>query len=309
MQRAISPLSDASSLRQWVALIKQLRPEVVVGSTPKAGLLSMVAARIAGAPIRIFQARGARWDGMSGRSASLLRAADRVAAFAATDVVAVSNSLADLFLASKITRSRPIVLGPGGSKGADLKRFTVVDRPLDQPPTMGFAGRLAIDKGISDLVECFGRCRQQIPNLQLLVVGDLDASQPIPARLQQALRSGGIERRPFTKQIETQLQRMDVLVLPSVREGLPNIVMEAAACGVPTAAYNVTGVKDAVAPGITGELAPIGNVQALSDAAVRLLRNPPAPFTLRTYAEQNFDSTKVTARFIDYLDRRIKVEH
>jgi hypothetical protein len=99
MSRSVSPWRDVRNMLRLARLLRAERPVVVVGSTPKAALVSMVGARLARVPVRVFQVRGAPWEGATGRRATLTRLADRVAARSATDVLAVSSSLADVLVA------------------------------------------------------------------------------------------------------------------------------------------------------------------------------------------------------------------
>lgn len=309
MDRSISPMADLVALRRWVRLLGRLRPDVVVGGTPKAAMLSMLAARYRRIPVRVFHLRGARWDGMAGRRADVLRLADRATAMAATHVLAVSDSLADLVLARGITDERPVVLGRGGSKGVDTEVF----RPRNDseysadPPTLGFMGRLSVDKGIGDVLAVYAMCRREFPDLRLTVVGDIDEAQPVPAEVLAALSGPGFRWIPHTRDPATVMRAFDLLVFPSIREGLPNVVIEAAACGVPTVGYDTTGVRDAVADGRTGVLVPLGNREALAKAVANLLWDSPGRARLaaqaRAEALQNFSRDSIASNFADWLSR------
>lgn len=306
MTRSISPASDLVSGLLLTRLVLHLKPDVIVGGTPKAATLSMLAGWLVGTPHRIFRVQGARWDGMKGRSARLLRFTDKLTVALATETVAVSNSLADLMVSSGITRRRPTVIGWGGSKGVDMSRFIPARTdPQRRPvPTLGFVGRLSVDKGIGDLFSCFQLCRNQNPETKLIVVGQVDAAQPIGAHLLANLHSEGVTWIEQTEDVPTYLQQMSCLVFPSRREGLPNVVIEAAACGVPTAGYSVTGLTDTVLEGVSGHLVDLGDVESLATAALALSQNTPR-VEARQMVQDRFSSEFVISGFVAFLERRV----
>lgn len=309
MRRSVSPAADAVALIHWIRLLRHIQPGVVVGGTPKAAMLSMVAAWLTGVPVRVFHIRGARWDGMTGAMGVVLRVADRVTARAATHSLAVSSSLADLMVTSRVCRTRPATLGRGGSKGVDTSVF----RPRDTaelrgaPLTLGFMGRFAVDKGIQDVVSVFEKCRRALPELRLTMVGMRDPAQPIDSDLEERLRDPVIDRLDFTGTPAEVMRGFDVLVFPSIREGLPNVVIEAGASGVPTVGYDVTGVKDAVLDGVTGFLVPAGDVEGLASVAAQLLRDDGLRERMgraaRNLACQEFARDVVASRFAHWIDQ------
>lgn len=307
MPRSISPRRDAVALSHWIRLLRAERPDAVVGSTAKAATLAMTASRITGVRTRLFLVRGARWDGMTGWRGELLRRTDQVTAAAATDVVAVSGSLAELMVEAGIMRTPPRVLGSGGSKGVDTRTFVPREVPPG-PPTIGFVGRLSIDKGIADLVEVFEHCRQHLPDTRLVLVGEVDDAQPIEADLQRRLHQPGIEWLGHSSTVQEILPSFDVLVFPSIREGLPNAVIEAAACGVPTVGYDTTGVRDAIVDGLTGALVPLGDVHALGEATLAILRSDGSQMrqAARDLAVSEFDQDVVVGAFVNHLESLLR---
>lgn len=305
MSRAITPAQDARALAQMTRLFRQERPDVVVGSTPKAAMLGMIGAKLAAVPKRVFFVRGARWDGMAGRTGTLLKRLDQLTAASATDVVAVSHSLADLFVTAGITRKAPLVIGHGGSKGVDVERFHPGERAAGSPPRMCFIGRLAEDKGIRDVLTVHHHCRQQIPAAELVVAGSVDPAQPVSQEVLDDLSAPGVSWLGRTDDVPGLLREVDLLVFPSVREGLPNVVIEAAASGVPTVGYRATGVVDAVEDGTTGRLVPVGDVSALAQAALEVLLSPhrgEMGAAARQFAVDCFAQEKVVGAFADYLE-------
>lgn len=304
MVKPIAPRSDAVALARWVRLLREVRPDVVIGASPKGGLLAMVASKLVGVRRRIFLHRGARWETLTGVSRRLTLAADRVTVRSATDVVAVSASLADVLVAEGVTRRRATVLCGGGSKGVDLVRFVPGGASDRAPfPVLGFVGRLAGDKGLDVVLAALDAAAGAFPDARLVVVGDVDSADPPPAAVLDRLRNDPrVTWSGWATDVVPLLQQFDVLVFPSLREGLPNAVIEAAACGVPTVGWDVTGVRDAVCDGATGRLVPVGAHVAFGAAVVEVLNRGRGAYLdgCREWAGR-FDQVALSRAWVDLV--------
>jgi glycosyltransferase involved in cell wall biosynthesis len=174
------------------------------------------------------------------------------------------------------------LLGDGSSNGIDVERFSpglsnVRERLgiASDVPVVGFVGRLTCDKGVPELVKAFDVILRVLPNAQLLLVGWFDAaddalSEELRARIEGHKQ---IHLTGFVKDTAPYYRAMDVMVLPTWREGFPNVVLEAAATGIPVVTTFSTGSRDSVVPEVTGLLIPPGYPGAISEAVLRLLRN------------------------------------
>lgn len=305
MSRAISPGSDVVALAQWVQLLRKLRPAMIFGSSPKAGLLSMLAGRLTRVPRRVFLHRGARWETATGAQRRLLMGADKLTMRSATDTIAVSNSLADLLLNERLAEQRPTVLGQGGSKGVNLAVFH--PRPASvadaRPPTIGFVGRLARDKGLEQLVMVFDLVREARRDATLTIAGYLDWDSPPPSQIMDRIeRDPQISWDGPTSEVPAFLAELDVLVFPSQREGLPNVVLEAAACGVPVVGWDVTGVRDAIKDGESGIIVRHGDVAAMAVAVSEVLARGRGYYSRRCVRwARAFDEGETTKLIVEYL--------
>jgi len=279
MRRSWSPLGTAWAFLSWLYVLRQVRPTHAWNATPKASLLGTLAAWVCGIPIRTFEVWGLRWDGKSGLGSRILRRLDQITALAATQTIAVSPSVANKMLRNKLVRQAPTVLGHGGTKGVDIVRFSPVAGNVESrpghPPKIGFLGRLAKDKGIGDFINVASLVRKRIPDAVFIVSGEWDDADPPEVEVRQILEAGSsFELKGFVVDTPSYLQGLDVLCFPSHREGLPNAVLEAGACGVPTVGWDATGTCDAVIDGVTGYLIPKGDHSAMAEAVVSLVNRP-----------------------------------
>jgi len=288
MEREINPLGDLRAVRELVALLKELHPDIVNAGTPKAGLLGMLAAKIARVPARIYTLRGLRLETTRGLKSALLNATECMAAMCSQKVICVSHSLRDAFVQRGLAPMRKcVVLGSGSSNGVNVRRFQLTDEqrqqaaaireqlklPIDAP-VIGFVGRLTRDKGIVELFSAFESLRAEIPDLHLLLVGDFETGDPVPQSTAQALREHPAVRiTGFVPSTELYYDLMQVLAFPSYREGFPNVPLEAAASGLPVVGFAATGTVDAVQDGVTGKLVPLGDAAGLTDALRAYLRD------------------------------------
>ncbi len=282
MTRAITPVRDLLSLARLLFLLRRLRPDVVNASTPKAGLLAMIAARAVGVPHRIYLVRGLRLETLDGWRRAVSRMSERVAAAAASRVVCVSGSLRDRFVGERLAPGSKVqVLGAGSSNGIPVPatgdgREAAGLRArlgLTHGATIGYFGRLTRDKGVADLVAAFvDRIAPRRPDARLVVIGDEEPGDPLPATARSLLDGhAAITRVSWVDDPHTLYPAIDVLAFPSYREGMPNVPLEAAAHGVPTVGYRATGLVDAVVDGETGTLVAIGDRDALGRALLRYL--------------------------------------
>ena len=290
MQREIAPAADLLSLLRLCRLLWRLKPDMTEFSTPKAGLLGSVAAMLCGVPSRVYLLRGLKLETSTGVKRRILLAAERVASACSHAVLCNSESLRNQALALRVAPARKLrLLGGGSSNGVDVERFSpgpgILRARLGLPlyaPVVGFVGRLTRDKGLPELVEAFDTILAVMPKAHLLLVGWFDAAEDA---LDRTLRSR-IESHPhihltgYIADTAPYYRAMDVMVLPTWREGFPNVVLEAAASGIPVVTTLCTGSRDAVVPEVTGLLVPPGYPVAISEAVLQLLRNPARCFRM-----------------------------
>jgi glycosyltransferase involved in cell wall biosynthesis len=314
MKRGISPLADAVAFVRIWRLLRHLKPDIVEFSTPKAGLLGTLAAFLCRVPARIYLLRGLRLETAHGLKRQLLLWTERLASYCAHSVVCNSRSLRERALALGVApASKLMVLGEGSSNGVDLKRFAPgpsgTREQLGIPreaPVIGFVGRLTADKGLPELLEAFAAILAHEPRAYLLLVGWFDAAEDALGVRMRARIEGHprIVCTGFVTDTVPYYRAINLMVLPSWREGFPNVVLEAAATGVPVIATHCTGSQDAVLSEVTGLLVPPGYPDAICEAVLGLLRNPDRcrrmSATARRWVVENYEDRRVLGLAVDF---------
>ncbi len=268
MQRQPSPAADLIAIKAIYQALRKVRPDVISYGTPKASLLCSIASRMLGIPARIYVLRGLRAEGLRGPSKLMAILFERITSMLSTEVFCVSNSLMKSAIESNATSPKKTrVIGKGASNGVDTAKFQ--PSPLlsevasqlrhdlqipDDAKVIGFVGRMVKDKGLQELLLAFEEISSQ-GNYFLLLVGRREENDDLPSVFWDR-----INNHPRIRWIGEQsdlpgiYQAMDLFVLPSYREGLPNVVLEASAMERPVVVSRVTGARDAVDDGKTGTL-------------------------------------------------------
>ena len=287
--RTIQPLKDMIALIQLITFFQKKRYDIVHSTTPKAGLLTAIAAFIARVPIRLHTWTGQQWVTLKGSMRFLSRLADRVIGFLNTRCYADSKSQMQFLIKERIISPKKIsVIGENSLSGVDLNRFNPEKwLPEDKQQirkdlsissdsqVIVFVGRIARDKGIFELVGAFERLLSLGYNIDLLLVGPFDQDRGGAATISEVdiLRTPRIHSTGYSELPEQYLAIADIFCLPSYREGFGTVVIEAAAMGIPAVGTRINGLIDAVVDGETGILVPPRDEIALMQGLRRLLDN------------------------------------
>lgn len=317
IRREVALWADMLALAKLTWMLRRMEPEIAEFSTPKAGLLGMVAAVLAGVPRRVYVLRGLKLEGVKGWRRTLLLGCERVAAGCAQVVLCNGESLRQEALRLRIGNAEKLlVLGRGSSRGVNLERFrpgregerAAVRAELGigvDELVVGFVGRLTGDKGIPELLEAFELLVERVPECWLVLVGWFDEAED---RVDEAVRERiaahtRIRHVGFVRDVERQYRGMDVLALPTHREGFPNVALEAAASGVPVVTTEATGARDAVLDGVTGVLVPTGDAVALAGALGGLLMDGDRRLEMgeaaRRWVGENFAEERVVGKAVE----------
>lgn len=282
LPRRISPVGDWEAALQLRSLISSLRPDVVHTGTPKAGLWGTLAAESARVPVRVYQMRGLAFVTSTGLQRSILRMTELLSTGAATRVICQSHSLRAQALREGVVSAEKSEVVLEGSNGVDVTRFALAATRedgaalrakleiSDHSVVFGFVGRVVRDKGIAELEEAFRRVLEAGIDAQLIIAGPEEARDAIGAELVARLHGNPrIHLLGAVKDPRAVYAASEVVVLPSHREGFPNVPLEAAAMERPVISTLTEGCVDAVADGETGLLVAVGDAPALAAAMVR----------------------------------------
>ncbi len=316
IERRPHPLRDAVSLARLIGLMRQLRPHIVHAHTPKAGLVGMAAAKAAGVPVRLYTVHGLPLLTRRGPWRKVLESAERLSTALSTRTYAVSSSVRELMIELKLCRAGKVGMpGDGSCCGVDLERFSA--RPDDprraelrgvfgipeDAVVAAFVGRLAHDKGIGVLARAWERSGERIPGLHLLLAGEPDVTDPVPVEALDGLRRHArvhwMGSVPAAR-IPAVYAAADFCVLPTFREGLPQVALECGAMGRPIVSTRVSGVVSAVFHGRTGLLVEAHDPGELATAVERMASDPALRAELGAAAAE-YVRTRFSADRVDAL--------
>lgn len=267
MSRKIAPFSDAISLLKLRRCLTRIDPAVLHCHTPKGGLLGVLAgASLSRAP-RIYQMHGSPWISARGLKRALFWLTEATSSRLAHETIAVSPSLSAVGeKAGFLARGKTTVLGGGSAYGVDVERFPVSGRDDSsfgirarlglgsEVKVLGFAGRYIQEKGLQELREVIESVRVHFPSARLLLAGSTDGE--VPRSLGELLAAPGVVDLGFQSDMTAFYRALDVFLLPSHREGLSTVLLEAMATGVAVIGSETIGIIDVIEHGRTGLLAP-----------------------------------------------------
>jgi len=313
MEREIAPFSDLLALWKLIWMFLRLRPAVVNLSTPKMAFLGGMAAWVTRTPRRIYFLRGLRYETSLGWKRRLLTACEKIACACAHQVVCVSASVRRCAVEDGIApETKTVLLGERASDGIQLKRFQGGPEEDEQESrylraelgipeeafVIGYVGRVTRDKGVGELVQAAMKLAGDGRDVHLLMVGGMEGGDPINAECARLIDTTAlIHATGYVQDTAPYYQVMDLFAFPSYREGLGNVLLEAAASGKPAVATRVTGIVDAVEDGVTGVLVPARDSGAVADAIAGLMDDPSRREEMskaaRAHVRKHFDADRM----------------
>jgi|SRR6218665_450796 len=280
----ISPLKDIKSLIQVIRHFRSVKPDIVNVGTAKMGLLGVISAKMLSVPKIVYTCRGFRFETETGVLRKLLIGFDKLIMKLSDQVIFVSPSLKIAAAKYKLLiEHKSVVIGKGSSNGVNIEAFNkekvnqeerqqlINEYDLSGKLVIGFVGRVTLHKGAYELVESFEKLYQENDSLRLILMGHIKCDEKFEQRF---LSHPGIIYIPFQDNVPLYMSLFDIFVLPSWREGFPNVPIQAAAIGVPVIVSDATGCIDSVDNNVNGVIFKVRNQEDL-ESALRMYINKP----------------------------------
>jgi glycosyltransferase involved in cell wall biosynthesis len=287
MTRAITPIQDLKAVYKLYKYFLKEKPEIVHTHTPKAGIVGMLAAKMAGVPIRLHTVAGLPLLETTGIKRRILNAVESFTYSLATKVYPNSYGLKRIILDANFARENKLkVLGVGSSNGIDTQYFnpenfsvefqTGLRATLNIPQdhlVFIFIGRLVSEKGINELVAAFSELYEKNSSVSLLLVGPFEQElDPLSVETLKLIKThSGIISVGFQQDVRPYLSISDVFTFPSYREGFPNVVMQAGAMGIPSIVSDINGCNEIIKEEVNGLIIEAKNKEALKSSMYRFI--------------------------------------
>lgn len=315
MERHISPLKDLKSLFGLIRVFQKEKPTMVHSMTPKAGLLSMMAAWFCRVPVRVHTFTGLVFPTATGLTQRILILTDRITCACATHIVPEGEGVKNDLINYHITRKQLKVLGHGNVRGIDLDHNNPelpevqADVAKIRKPgifTFVFVGRLVRDKGINELIEAFERLNKEYTNTRLILVGQQEPKlDPLkPETIAKIDSNKNIEAVGLQSNVRPWLAASDAFVFPSYREGFPNVVIEAGAMSLPSIVTDINGSREIIIEGKNGTIIPPRDAVALYQSMKSFLEQPDKraqmAFNARPFVASRYEQSYVRRCLKEY---------
>ena len=310
--RGISFKESITAIRTLEKFFEKEKFDLIQYSTPNAAFYASIAAKRAGCKIRNYHLMGFRYLGASGIGRVLLKSIEKVTCRNSTSIECVSKSNLELGIEENLfDRDKVTVVWNGSTGGVDLNRFDYQKRDIwrkdvrenlgfsDGDFVYGFVGRITRDKGINELLEAFLKLKD---DSKLLLLGNFENVETLNQKLlEEAKKSENIVFHDAVSDVERYYAAIDVLVLPSYREGFGNVVIEAGAVGTPAIVSNIPGPIDAISPEERDIVVQPKDVESLYSAmsCFREKSNNLIGNNIFTFVKETFDSNKLNEKILE----------
>ena len=279
--RGISVGGSIYALKTLTHFFKKEKFDLIQYSTPNAAFYSSIAAKKADCKVRNYHLMGLRYLGASGMGRTILKVLERIACHNSTSIECVSKSNMEMGIKEGLfPKEKVTVVWNGSTGGVDLSRFDFSKRQQwrmeirkelgysSSDFVYGFVGRITKDKGIDELLFAFLELND---NSKLLLVGDIEKDNHLDVELlAKAQQNSNIKFHSFVSDIERYYAAIDVLVLPSYREGFGNVVIEAGAVGTPAIVTDIPGPTDTIDREKTALVVPVKNPNTLAESLMKI---------------------------------------
>jgi glycosyltransferase involved in cell wall biosynthesis len=280
--RSIRPIKDLKALFALIWLISKEKPDIVHTHSSKGGLLGRLAAKLCGVTPIIHTPHGHVFYGHFGPIASkMFLWIERIFSKFTDRLVALTHGEKDDYIEMSVCSPEKLLTI---HSGVDIRQFLHTNgnlaekkRSLGLGPketVIGFVGWLLPIKGPEYLLEAMDYIWPKQPDTTLVMIGKGDLDVDLRAEALRKNVNGNVKFLGWRQDIHELMPVFDIFVLPSLNEGMGRVLVEAMAAGKPVVASRVGGIPDLVRDGETGYLVPPADAKALSDAILKLLKNP-----------------------------------
>lgn len=285
IKRDISPFSDLKSLVSLIIFFKKNKFDIIHSSTPKAGLLVALAGLFSPGSIRLHTFTGQRWASMSGLMKLIFKLIDKLIIRLNNQCYADSLSQISFLISQDVAKPNELrCLHKGSYGGINCKKFNndlfvnARDDLLkelnlaDDVTILLFVGQICHDKGVNELVLATREAQKINNKIVLVLIGTYreGVDELNAATLHEINKGIGIYSLGYKIQTEKYFSAADIFCLPSHREGFGTVILEAAACGLPSIGTRIPGLVDSIIDGETGVLVELNNISELSSAILNL---------------------------------------
>lgn len=310
--RGISVGGSIYALKALTHFFKKEKFDLIQYSTPNAAFYSSIAAKKADCKVRNYHLMGLRYLGASGMGRTILKVLERIACHNSTSIECVSKSNMEMGIKEGLfPKEKVTVVWNGSTGGVDLSRFDFSKRQQwrmeirkelgysSSDFVYGFVGRITKDKGIDELLFAFLELND---NSKLLLVGDIEKDNHLDVELlAKAQQNSNIKFHSFVSDIERYYAAIDVLVLPSYREGFGNVVIEAGAVGTPAIVTDIPGPTDTIDREKTALVVPVKNPNTLAESLMKIRERDYVNMgeNAAQFAKEMFDSKVLCQKILE----------
>ena len=309
----LNPLADIVEVFKLRKALKEIAPDIVLTCFVKPVIFASLAAKLAGIRKRVGMIEGLGYaftpstekKGLKAKIIKFLQIQLYKIALPTLDKVLFLNQR-DLLIENNIKVKSTEILG---GIGVNLDYYRYFEPKIKSDVSFIFLGRLLREKGIFEFLEAAKVVKKEKPNTQFLVLGQIDKQNPTAMseeKLQEYIDANIIEYLGYVKNVPDYIEKVDVFVLPSYREGVPKSTQEAMAMGKVILTTDVPGCRETVVDGVNGFLVPLFSAEKLAEKMLELINKPILVRSMgiesRRIAEEKFDVRKVNKRIISILE-------
>lgn len=314
----LNPLSESSAILDLKRHFNARQPDIVHCVSPKGVVYGGIAARLARVPAFVAAISGQGYASTAGRPTSRRAIARLAYSFGSRSafrhrikrVIVQNPDDRGSVVEAGLAREDQVELIAGS--GVELEQF--VHYPIEgRERLIVLPARMLLDKGVREFAEAATQLRPRHPSWRFVLAGTADYDNPTrvaPAQLAEWRQQGAVEWLDHVEDMPSLYARASIVCLPSYREGMPKVLLEAAAAGCAVVTTDVTGCRDAVRAGATGDLVPVRDSQALARCLESLIEDRPRREAYgaagRQMALERFDINSVISRTLAIYDRLLE---